>query len=284
MRFWQKAGASASAVLMAAVGAVTTTSGASAAEQHRSERRSGVAVEVASFNVLGSHHTVGSRRYASGVTRAGMALRWLDRRGTSIVGMQEAQRDQAQVLTKGTGWGFFPDWRTSTDTQTAQSVMWRTDTWDLVHGRIFEVPFNRGRDRDIPVVLLQHKATGEQVYVVSVHLTAGRDWKARQERRVGTRLLVAEVNALKLTGVPVIVTGDMNDREPFFCPFMKATRFASPAGGTHTGTACKPPLRMRIDWIFSSPSVKWSGFEFAGGTSLRKITDHSVPVGTAHLP
>jgi len=243
-----------------------------------------MAVRTASFNVLGSEHTRHSRRYASGVVRAGRALRWLDGNGVSLVAMQEAQRDQMSVLTApGSGWSGYPDWTVSRDTQTAQAVLWRSADWTELAAHTLVVPFNRGKSRELPVVLLESRSTGAQVWVVSVHLTAGNDARSRHERVVGTRRVAAEADVVGATGTPVVVAGDMNDHERFFCQFTALTPFTSAMGGSHAGS-CRPPAHMRIDWLFASPSVTWSDLQLADGRSIHRITDHTVPVATALVP
>lgn len=295
MRSWHQAGVAAVTLLTSALAAGLAGTAPASAGTTASARRDPAPtldVRTASFNVLGSEHTVHSRRYAPGVVRAAKALRWLDGNGVSLVGMQEAQRDQMSVLTKpGSGWSGYPDWTVSRDTQTAQAVLWRSADWTEVEAHTLVVPFNRGKTRELPVVLLQHQGTdpdntgntGTRVWVISVHLTAGRDARSRHERVVGTQRVAAEANALAATGTPVVVAGDMNDHERFFCQFTALTPFASATGGSHAG-ACRPPAHMRIDWLFATPSVTWSDLEYADGPGIHQITDHSVPVATAHVP
>jgi hypothetical protein len=75
----------------------------------------------------------------------------------------------------------------------------------------------------------------------------------------------------------------MNDHERFFCQFTALTPFTSAMGGSHAG-ACRPPAQMRIDWLFATPSVTWSDLAFVDDRAVHRITDHSVPVATAHVP
>ena len=294
MRSWHQAGVAAVTLLASAlVSAAAATGPATAAGAagttgtavpRGATPETTLAVRTASFNVLGSEHTVDSSRYASGVVRAGKALRWLNGRGVSLVAMQEAQRDQMSVLTDpASGWSGYPDWTVSRDTQTAQAVLWRSADWTEVEAHTLVVPFNRGKTRELPVVLLQHPGSGARVWVISVHLTAGSDARSRRERVVGTARVADEADALAATGAPVIVAGDMNDRERFFCQFTALTPFTSAMGGSHDG-ACRPPAQMRIDWLFASPSVTWSDLQFADSRFIHQITDHTVPVATAHVP
>lgn len=237
---------------------------------------------VASFNILGSQHTEHSTRWAPGPRRARWALRWLEREKVSVVGLQEAQVDQVRVLTRDGAWRSWPPAATSTNSQTAQSVAWRPGRWELVRATSFTIPFDLDQQREQPVVLLRHRRTGRLVWVISVHLTSGGSARAVQERAVGTRRLVEVVDALETRRVPVVVTGDMNDRDALFCRVAALTSLVSPAGGWHDED-CSPPDSMRIDWIFGSPAIRWSGFRYAEDPLLATITDHTVPVVAATL-
>ena len=239
-------------------------------------------LEVASFNILGSQHTASSRSWDSGKVRARRAKRWLAAEGTSVVGLQEGQVDQLKALTRSGEWTSYPDPRQSRDTQTAQSVAWLSAEWSLVEARVFRIPFDYTQTREQPMVLLRHQRTGQRVWVISMHLTVGRSERALLERRVGTRRLVRHVRELEATGVPVIVTGDMNDRETFFCRVAGKTSLRSPVGGGFDGS-CALPTEMRIDWIFGTPTIGWQDFRYADDELLDRITDHVVPVATATL-
>ncbi len=251
--------------------------GATAVSPAAAER---MTVKVASFNILGSHHTRGPGGYASGVKRARMAKRFLADEGTKIVGMSEAQRDQVRVLTRGGTWGSWPRRGRSTDTQTAQSVLWRTQRWALVRAERFTIPFNAGNTREQPMVLLRHRDTGRRLWVVSVHLQGGQERRDRRERRVGMKRMVRNVQDLQGTGPPVVLTGDMNSRRAVFCTVLRETALDSPIGGGARRGRCRPPSGMRIDWIFGSRSLGWSGFRYADGPRIDRITDHTVPVAT----
>src|SRR3954454_3425341 len=275
MRAWKKLGALVLTVGLLGLGA--GTDGAAAVTRHRNI----ATFSVASFNILGSNHTVNSTRWQPGTTRARLALRWLDQQGTSVMGVQEAQVDQMQVLTHTGVWSSYPDPRTAKNSQTAQSVAWRTDRWTLVRASTFTIPFDRTQIREQPMVLLKDKVSGRAVWFVSVHLTSGGGDRAKYERQVGTEAIAANVRTLEATRHAVVVTGDMNDHAGFFCSITSTTTLVSPAGGTNVGGVCTPPRVMRIDWILGSSLLRWSGFRFAEDSLLSRITDHDVPMVTA---
>jgi endonuclease/exonuclease/phosphatase family metal-dependent hydrolase len=233
--------------------------------------------QVASFNVLGSNHTMHSRSWRPGHVRARLARRWLRDARVSVAGLQEAQVDQMRVLTRKR-WAAYPDPRRATNSETAQSVIWRRARWRLLEAHTFTIPFDRGQRREQPVVRLQDRLTGRQVWVVSVHMTAGGGALGDHERHVGRARLVREVRRLELTRHPVLVTGDMNDHRTIFCAVTGLTALVAASGGSNDGYGCLTPPWMRVDWIFGSHSVAWEDFRYEDGGRLDAITDHAVPV------
>ena len=267
--------AQAAPLASAAASSAASASTASAAAPAAARRRT--LVRAASFNVLGSEHTRHSSQYAVGVKRARLAAKVLDANKITVLGMQEAARDQTRVLTNR-GWSSYPKWRSSTDIQTAQSVLWRTTKWKRLRSRVFEIPFNRGNSREIPVVLLQHRASEKKLWVISVHLTNGGSELERRERRVGTKRVIAQVKKLRRSGHPVMLTGDMNDRRQIFCRVVGSTKLEAANGGRVGARGCRPPKGARIDWIFGSPRLESSRFRFVDTRRVDKITDHTVPM------
>lgn len=282
MPVWRTATRAAAAVLTTALIVTTATTGSPATAARAA--RQPTTFQVASFNMLGSQHTAHSTSWSSGTVRARMAKRWLRREGTSVAGVQEAQVDQMRALTRSGEWASFPDPRTSRDTQTAQSVAWRATEWTLVEARTFRIPFDRSQVREQPVVLLRHRATGAEVWFVSVHFTAGPGQQAVGERRTGLRRLARQVAATEAADDrPIVVTGDMNDHSTAFCAMTRRTSLVTPAGGSNDSLGCVAPAAMRVDWIFGSQQLSWSDFRFADDEDLHQITDHTVPVATVTL-
>ncbi len=238
--------------------------------------------QVASFNVLGTRHTRGSRERLNGTRRARLAARWLRGEGTSLIGMSEAQRDQMRVLVERNGWASYPRWETSRDNDTAQSVVWRPRVWRRVRAHRYRIPFNHGRSRWQPVVLLEHRASHRRIWVVATHLQTGRTARDRRERRAGATRLVREVRRIHRSGRRMLVLGDLNSHDAIFCRLSRDTALEAPQGGSvGTGRCRPPPPRLRrVDWIFGSPGFEWSGFRVAESRVLQQITDHDVPVST----
>ena len=61
---------------------------------------------ISSFNVLGSSHTTGKSRMASGVARVRTAAQLLNLHGVDVVGFQELQPDQKRACLGAAGGGF----------------------------------------------------------------------------------------------------------------------------------------------------------------------------------
>ena len=79
--------------------------------------------------------------------------------------------------------------------------------------------------------------------------------------------------------VPVIVTGDFNERAEIFCRFTAGGVFSAAAGGS-TGPACAPPPSMQVDWIFGSTGVAFDGYAV---TDTGRASDHAMVQATATL-
>src|SRR3712207_8725505 len=77
-----------------------------------------------------------------------------------------------------------------------------------------------------------------------------------------------KARSLASRGIPVFLTGDMNEREEAFCDVTGRTSMVAAAGGTHDG-ACKPPKNIGLDWIFSTPDVQLSEFRFQADDLVR---------------
>jgi endonuclease/exonuclease/phosphatase family metal-dependent hydrolase len=162
-----------------------------------------------------------------------------------------------------------------------QAIMWRVDTWDVLAATTFTIPFV-GEQRAQTVVLLQHKASGQQVWFINVHLSPRRPRRdAEGERNAATALLIAQVRELQTTGLPVIVTGDMNEKGEIFCDLALSTGLTAANGGSVVG-GCRPP-RARIDWIFGSPALTWTGFGYQEDPEVRQITDHPIAVAQVRV-
>ena len=246
-----------------------------------------VEVTVATFNVLGSVHTApgGNRaEMASGTERIEGVRELLTRHDVSVAGLQEFLPDQRRTFARRVpGWELYP--ALGADKRTGEnSVAWRSDTWDLVQPAMVQVPDAYGVERPLPYVLLRHRASGLKVYVSTFHNPADTRLHHHQEpfREAAEQREVEVFNRLEKTGVPQLVTGDMNERRDYFCAITSGTPLTTPAGGSNDGT-CRPPSHPQIDWIFGSPGVQWTGYTVDRDDLVRRTSDHPIVVAGARL-
>ncbi len=85
------------------------------------------------------------------------------------------------------------------------------------------------------------------------------------------------------TGLPVVFTGDFNEREEVFCSFVAGTALEASSGGTAGGGRCSPPPNPGIDWIFATPELEWVASVVDRGPLVRRTTDHPMVVAKAQL-
>lgn len=237
---------------------------------------------VATFNLLGSSHTKGggeSARLGSGPQRMGGALSLLASHGISVVGFQEFQPDQRSAFaSRAKGWAMYPG--LSLGRRAGEnSVAWRLDTWELVKPALVPIPYFNGNIRPMPYVLLRHKPTGVQAYFSTFHNPAdsGRFQGQQRHRTAATTREISLFNQLEASGIPQFVTGDMNERDEYFCRVTGSTPLIAAAGGSNNG-GCAVPKPTQIDWIFGSPGVTFGGYVVDRGDLVRRTTDHPVVV------
>lgn len=241
---------------------------------------------LTTFNILGSQHTApggAAAEYAPGRVRTEWAAGLVASYGASIVGLQEIQADQLAALGRATG-GRFEFWPGTAlgGKGIPQSLMWDTAVWAATYKDSITVPF-MGGTRPQPVVRLQHLETGREVYVINVH-NSPKDRHGREdERDKAEQIEVAAVNTLKKDGIPVFIIGDFNEHEDAFCRFTGQAGLQAANGGSNDGT-CRPPRPMRVDWIFGTRDVAFSGFRMDTSPLVRRITDHAVITTQVSVP
>ena len=242
---------------------------------------------VSSFNILGSSHTrKGARGFAPGATRAQWAAQLIASRDVDIVGLQELQQDQMRVITGALDdYGIFPGpsmgWR-----EAENSIMWRSDEWYPVQSSTIAIPYFEGRIRNMPYLRLRNRESGADIWVANFHNPATtKKWGDNSRWRAEARRRQIEL-ANKLyneTGLPVIFTGDMNERAEYYCPVVAATALEASNGGTGDGGACRPPTPTFIDWVFGTPEIEWLSSTADRGVLVRRTTDHPMVVAEGRL-
>jgi hypothetical protein len=243
---------------------------------------------VATYNVLGASHTSGpgSRGgFASGGSRIATGAGYLRARGVDVVGFQEFEDPQYSTFSAvAPEYAVWPG-RDLGPKSIRFSIAWNTGEWTLVEAQSVGVPYAGGGYIQMPYVRLQNNESGRQVWFANFHNPAdtpnlgnnGR-WRA-----IGTGIQIALANRLRLeTGLPVVFTGDFNDRAGYFCPMTAQTDLAAANGGS-TGTACAPPPAMQVDWIFGSEDITFSNYYADRGAPVPRMTDHPVVTADAYL-
>lgn len=242
---------------------------------------------LTTFNILGSQHTApggSAPEFAPGRIRTEWAANLVRSYGASVVGLQEVQRDQVDGLERALAgtWDFWPGAALG-GSGVPQSLMWSSAVWTPTFQGSITVPF-MGGTRPQPVVRLQHNETGREIYVLNVH-NSPRDAQGREPERDKAMAIEAEaVNELKKDGIPVFLIGDFNEHDEAFCWFTSRAGMIAANGGSNSGGSCRVPRPNRVDWIFGTPDVAFSGFRLDEGPAVRRITDHAVLTATVSVP
>jgi hypothetical protein len=241
---------------------------------------------ISSFNVLGASHTSGSGKrpgMASGRVRAGRAVDLVGRHGSDVVGFQELQGVQLATMQRQTSMAFWPGFALrSRDTE--NSIGWRTDKFTAIEKRTVSIPYFNGSPRPMPVVKLRSNDTGLEAWFANFHNPADTPRFHRQQRfrDRATDIEIRLANELVATGLPVFITGDMNERESYFCRMTGGAPMVAARGGTNNG-GCQPNNPRAVDWIFGSQGVTFSGYLEDRSHLVDITTDHPVVVAQVRI-
>lgn len=288
-------GALALALLAAPLSLLGASQAAEGGETLRKQPAGATIFRLSSFNLLGAGHTDSGERkgWASGATRMKWAVQVLDDNGINVVGFQEMQQPQYDVFHElaGSRFGIFPGNQLTTAAM-ANSIAWRRDTWTLLRKETIQIPYFDGNLIRMPYVLLQNKQTGQQAWFFNTHNPADAHGPAQKWRDQAVAKEIDLVNGLReqYPGVPVFVTGDMNDRDKFFCPMTGNTELlaanggASSAGGTVENGGCTMPEPSRVDWVLGTSDMNFTGYTALHDELVQKTTDHFVIYADANIP
>lgn len=234
--------------------------------------------KIATFNVLAVQHTEPGGQHASWPSaswRTPQTVGLIRSHGADIVGLQEVKTSQLAGITGALGYDYWPGGADPDD-----SVIWNPTKFELVAHDSFSI-FFMTHNRPQTVVRLRERSTRREFYVINMHTSAGYGGRFVSARNAAYGTLSSYVNQLKSQHVPIFVTGDMNDRENFYCHVIPATGLHAAQGG---GGTCGTPPRMRpVDWIVGSPDVEFSGYVDDFSAESRKISDHPFVSATATI-
>ena len=230
---------------------------------------------IANFNVQGASH----RGKVAQRTRNARDL--LIRYDVGVAAFQEFARTQRVAFDRVAGgtYAAYPG-TLGRSLDAENSIVWRTDTFDLVKGETRPYPYFKGAIRNMPRVLLRHKQTGVEFWVTSYHNpatccgygdAAGFRARAVSEQARDANTLVA------LTKAPLIVAGDMNDRATYFCGMARRAPMHSADGSTYDG-GCRMAGHAWIDWILGTREVAFSGYLRDRSGFVRATSDHPIVV------
>jgi hypothetical protein len=238
---------------------------------------------LSSFNVLGASHTGGhgkSPGMASGAVRAVRAAELIRRHGSDVIGFQELQGSQLATLRSHTNLDFYPG---SELGDSENSIGWRRDRFAAVEKHTVPIPYFNGGRRNMPFVKLRSLTTGLEAWFANFHNPAETAQYHHQQpyREQATKIEVYLANQLiSQTGLPVFVTGDMNERAAYFCRFTAGAPMVAARGGTNNGR-CLAGQPRAVDWIFGSQGVEFLGYDEDRSNLVDITTDH--PVITARV-
>jgi endonuclease/exonuclease/phosphatase family metal-dependent hydrolase len=232
---------------------------------------------VASFNVLGWRHTAKGGRLASwpdGRKRMARTLRLLDRRGVDVVGFQELQHPQLERFHRRTGraWSVYPGDRYERIAG-HNSIAWRTRMWKKKELGYVRVPYFRGTRVKMPVIVLRHRKTGRMVRFANFHNPSNSKGDAQRYRNKARRIQV-RIARQSTRKVPLVLTGDMNEKRRYFCHMVGRAPMHAANGGTVTRKRCAPPRTMGIDWIFGSKGIGFRWYEKLPRDRVAPTSDH----------
>jgi endonuclease/exonuclease/phosphatase family metal-dependent hydrolase len=245
----------------------------------REAQRQTMTFQIGTFNVLGSQHTApgGDRRaYPPASVRTPRAVARIRSFGVDILGLQELQPDQLNAFTSMTGYAAYPGYAFG-DRETDNSIIYDDSRFEFVSGSYFTIHFMHA-DRPQTILRLRDKQTGREFYVLNMHASAGGGGYA-VTRRAGHFTAAATVNRLKSEGIPIFLTGDMNDRAEFFCRVAPITGMVAAIGGSTSG-GCHPAGALAVDWVMGWGNVGFSNY-IEDRSTLGDVSDHHFVVGTA---
>jgi hypothetical protein len=237
---------------------------------------------VASFNVLGASHTPAGGKRAVGTTRIVWANQLLNRHGVDVAGLQEFQASQYtkfMSITNG-AWAAYPGLQLK-KIDSENSIIWRTAKFDLVNASTVNIPYFDGSLRAMPVVLLRDKASGMLTYFTNFHNPADTAQHHNQGhwRSIATNIEMKLQNQLMGTGIPRVMTGDMNDRAPYFCAVTAGAALHAARPDTYRRHGlCHAGKPRAVDWILGARNMSYSHYVEDRSHLVDITTDHPVIV------
>ncbi|WP_445258247.1 endonuclease/exonuclease/phosphatase family protein [Nocardioides aurantiacus] len=237
-------------------------------------------LRLMTYNLLGSHHTEPGGVHAA-MAPAELRSQWgadiVREQQADVVGLQEVRPNQISAFARELpGYDMWPVTAIGSLGRPNQ-IIWKSSRFTKLDDGYVEVP-SMGVTRRMPYVLLKDRTTARTFWYFNIHNSPG-DRQAERDRDLV--LETATVNQLRADGTPVFLGGDFNERDRALCTVLAKTDLESSAGGSHDGTTCTTPSRMRIDWIFGNGEL--SAYAMMQPPLVRYATDHWVVATTVRL-
>lgn len=245
------------------------------------EELPGLEFTLSSFNVLGASHTSGANArpgFASGTVRAGWAAELLRRHQADVIGFQELQVPQLRRLASLTDLDFYPG-LSKGSLGAENSIGWRRGEWVAVDRRTIDIPYFNGGPRAMPLVRLRSVARPSvEAWFTNFHNPAETSQFRNQQRfRTQATLIEAQLaNLLVDTGIPVFITGDMNERASYFCALTSRAPMVAARGGTNIAGRCEAGNPREVDWIFGSQGVQFLDYLEDDSELVDRASDHPI--------
>lgn len=264
---------------------LATANHAAPVHHHAPKSKGPTDFKVGSFNVLGASHTAPGGNKASrssGVERMKLAAQVIQQHKLDVVGFQEFEPSQRKAFMHDTKNQFDMYPGTHGGADPVNSIAWRKDKFEFVKGTHVTVPYFEGHKKQMPVVLLKNKETGQKVWVMNVHNPADTKNHPHNEknRDIATAKEIAFIKHLeKKTGYPVIMTGDMNEKAEARQHITQGTDMKTAMSGKNSHSH-----RVGIDWIFGSPNVHFDGYSRDASNKVQRASDHPLVYSNVHIP
>ncbi|ADB34968.1 Endonuclease/exonuclease/phosphatase [Kribbella flavida DSM 17836] len=234
-------------------------------------------VRVASYNVKGWHLTEGAGQI-DGRVRMRESLTRIEAKQLGIVGLQELESPQAEVIRNDGGWELFradPNTQLAGSNYTGNAIMWKDQAWNKVAAWQLHATVGNRRTLHLPIVLLQHTLNGERVVVMSVHNPAGPE--NAEWREAMRRIEREKIRDLKQHYQHVLLVGDMNENEAAAC-FFTTNGLMKAATGYHPNPngSCPTAGYPGVDWIFGAGDIGFAGWEVDRTFEERRWSDHPL--------